>query len=153
MSGGWKAEREGLHTTAMKRLVIPAKAGILEIGHYWRCPARLAEPTFPCRSRQPGAIYTIEDESHVSLTICQRNVSFGLISPRNPDSFAPVGRKMSNLQVPAKAGIQCRLYASWIPVLVFTGVTFFRRNDTQRWVERQFEMSGFFQSRHYSFLL
>lgn len=47
----------------------------------------------------------------------------------------------------SRNGIQCRLYASWIPVLVFTPVTFFRRNDAQRWGERQFEMSGFIQSR------
>jgi len=79
----------------------------VQIGHYWRCPARLAGPTSPCRSRQPGAIYTIEHESLVSLTLCQRNVSFGLISRRNLDSSAPVGRKMSNLQAPFVKGECC----------------------------------------------
>ena len=73
----------------------------LEIGHYWRGPARLAGPTSPCRSRQPGAIHTTEDESHVSLTFGQRNVSWGPISPRTLDSSVPVGRKMSNLQGPS----------------------------------------------------
>ena len=74
------------------------ESGNLEIGHSWRCPARLAGPTSPCRSRQPSAIYAIEDESHVSLTFCQRNVSFGLISPRTLDSSAP-GR-LQNVQSP-----------------------------------------------------
>jgi hypothetical protein len=70
----------------------------LEIGHSWRGPARLAGPTSPCRSRQPSAIYTIEDQPHVSLTFYQRNVSFGLIAPGTLDSSA--SGRLQNVQSP-----------------------------------------------------
>ena len=70
----------------------------LEIGHSWRGPARLAGPTSPCRSRQPSAIYTIEDQPHVSLSFYQRNVSFGLIAPGTLDSSA--SGRLQNVQSP-----------------------------------------------------
>ncbi len=96
--GGGAARSPYPYQTSCRNFLDSRFRGNLKTGHSWRCPARLAGPTSPCRSRQPGAVYTIEDEAHVSLTFCQRNVSFSLISPRTLDSSAPW--RLQNVESP-----------------------------------------------------